>query len=69
MTGADLTSPNENISVPYGLVRTVEHYLGSIGILDYLDGFKTKGIPISSIVTAMCTHALMGNNSMSRCSD
>ena len=69
MTGADLPSPNENISVPYGLVRTVEHYLGSIGILDHLDTFKTKGIPISTIVTAMCTHTLMGNNSMSRCSD
>ena len=69
LTGADLPSPNENISVPFGLVRTVEHYLGSIGILDHLDTFKTKGIPISTIVTAMCTHTLMGNNSMSRCSD
>ena len=69
MTGADLPSPNENISVPFGLVRTVEHYLGSIGILDHLDTFKTKGIPISTIVTAMCTHTLMGNDSMRRCSD
>lgn len=41
----------------------------SIGILDHLDGFRIKGISISSIVTAMCTHTLMGNNSMSRCSD
>ena len=32
-TGADLSSPSENISVPYGLVRTVEHYLGSVGII------------------------------------
>ena len=69
LTGADLPSPNENISVPYGLVKTVEHYLGSIGILDYLDGLKSKGVPISTIAVSMCTHTLMGNNSMSRCSD
>ena len=60
-TGADLLRPSENISVPYDLVKTVEHYLGSISILDYIDGFKTKGVPISRIAVAMCTHALMGN--------
>ena len=68
-TGADLPSPNDNISVPYGLVRTVEHYLGSTGVLDFVDTFKQRGVPMSRILTAMCTHILMGSNSMSRCSD
>lgn len=29
MFGADLPGPNENVSTSYGLVRTVEHHLGS----------------------------------------
>lgn len=49
--------------------KVIEHYLGSVGIFDYLDTFKERGVPMRSIVTAMCTHILMGNNSMSRCSE
>jgi transposase len=51
------------------LVRTVEHYLGSAGILDFADTFKERGVPVSRIIVAMCTHILSGNNSMSRCSE
>ncbi len=51
------------------MVRTVEHYLGSTGVLDFVDTFKQRGVPMSRILTAMCTHILMGSNSMSRCSD
>jgi transposase len=68
-TGTELPSPNENISVPTGLVKTIEHYLGSAGVLDFVDTFKHRGVPMSRILTAMCTHILMGSNSMSRCSD
>ena len=68
-TGTDLPSPNENISVPIGLVKTVEHYLGSAGILDFVDTFKERGVPMRKIMVAMCTHILSGNNSMSRCSE
>ena len=68
-TRASVPSPNENISVPYGLVKAVEHYLGSIGILDYADSLKVKGVPLSRVVVAMSTHILMGSNSMKRCSD
>ena len=65
----DLPKPNENISVPVGLQKVVEHYLGSVGMFDFLDTFKARGVPMRSIVTAMCTHILMGSNSMSRCSE
>ena len=57
------------ISVPYGLARTVEYYLGSTGVLDLVDTFKERGVPLSKIILAMCTCILMGSNSMIRCSD
>lgn len=68
-TGTELPSSNDNISVPIGLVKTVEHYLGSAGILDFADTFKRRGVPMSRILVAMYTHILMGSNSMNRCSD
>lgn len=66
-TGTELPSPSDNISVPIGLVKTVEHYLGSAGILDFVETFKEKGVPMSRIVVAMCTYILQGNNSMKGC--
>jgi len=66
---ADEPIPNGNISIPYGLVRAVEHYLEKTGVLDLVDTFKAKGVPMRKIVTALCVHNLTGNNSMSDCSD
>ncbi len=60
---------NENISIPYGLVKTVEHYLDSAGVLELTDTLKERGVPMGRIVVAMCTYILIGNNSMTRCSD
>ena len=34
--------PNDNLSVPYGLIRTVRHYLEFVGILRYIRGLETK---------------------------
>ncbi len=68
-TGASVSIPNENILVAFGLIKTVEHYLGSIGILYYADSLKVKGVPLSSIVVAMSTYILMDSNSMCICSD
>ncbi|MDY4581101.1 MAG: macro domain-containing protein [Candidatus Methanarcanum hacksteinii] len=50
-TGTELPSPNDNISVPIGLVKTVEHYLGSTGILDF--------IPLKWVVLTRNKHSLM----------
>ena len=36
--------PNDNKSVPYGLIRTVHHYLEFIGLMDYIRGLKAKGV-------------------------
>ncbi len=68
-TWTELPSPNDNISVPMGLYKSVEHYLGSTGVLEYLDLLKAGGIPLSKILTAVCTHILMGCKSMNRCSE
>ena len=59
-TGTDLPSVNENISISYGLVKVVEHYLGYVGILDFVDAFKEKGVPMSRILVAMCTYTFKG---------
>lgn len=49
------------------MVKVVEHYLGSVGILDFVDAFKEKGVPMSRIVVDMCTYIFQGNNSMKGC--
>jgi len=67
--GTAVPLPNSNISIPYGLVRTIEEYLGSVGILDIAGMFKERGVPLCRIVVALCTCILMGSNSMQRCSD
>ena len=45
-TGATVPTPDEDASVAFGLVKTVDRYLGSIGILDFADSLKERGVPI-----------------------
>lgn len=61
-------SPNDNISVPYGLIRTVRHYLEFVGLLRYIRGLKTKGIKLDSIVLALAVFTMHASNSMNACS-
>ena len=68
-TGTEIPSPNDNISVPTGPVKTVEHYLGSTGVLDFVVGFKSRGVPMGRTLVAVRTHIPMGSNSMNRCSE
>jgi len=65
----DVPLPNENISISFGLAKTVEFYLGEAGVLDLADKFKGRGVRLSKIIVAVCTCMLMGSNSMQRCSD
>jgi transposase len=65
----DIPTPNGNISLPYGLVLMVEHYLGLTGVLDLIDGYKKKGVPMRTLVKVLCVHMLTGSNSMSGCAD
>lgn len=61
--------PNDNLSVPYGLIRTVRHYLEFVGILRYIRGLKTKGVRLVLIVVAMCTYTMYASNSMNACAE
>ena len=48
-------SINDNLSVPYGLIQTVRHYLEFVGVLSYIRGLKSKGVRLDLIVVALCT--------------
>ena len=61
--------PNDNLSVPYGLIRTVRHYLEFVGILRYIRGLKTKGVRLDLIVVALCTYTMYASNSMNACAE
>lgn len=59
--------PNENISVPHGLIRTVKHYLDFVGLLSYIRKLKTKGIKLDLIVVALAVFTMHSSNSMNAC--
>ena len=58
---------NDNLSVPYGLIRTVRHYLEFVGVLSYIRGLKTKGVRLDLIVVALCMYTMHISNSMNAC--
>ena len=64
----DALTPNENISLPYGLIRAIEHYLSITGVLDLLDTYKCKGVSLSKLVPPLRVHTLELCNFMSDCS-
>ena len=60
-------TPNDNISYPYGLIRTIRHYLKFIGLMDYLRRLKKTGVRLDLIVLALCAFSLHASNSMDAC--
>ena len=60
--------PNTNVSYPYGLIRTVRHYLDFIGLMRYLRSLKKKGVRLDLIVLALCAFTLYESNSIDACS-
>ena len=61
--------PNGNISLPFGLMRMAEVQMERLGITDFLDGLKVKGVPLSIVVGVMCVYQLNGGSSMNECGD
>lgn len=61
--------PNDNKSIPYGLVRTIRHTLEFIGLLRYIRGLKSKGTRLDLIVVALCTFTMHASNSMNACAE
>lgn len=62
-------STNDNKSLPYGLIRTVHHYLDFIGLLKYLRGLKKKGVPLDRMTVALCVFTMYVSNSIQGCAD
>ncbi len=60
-------SPNENISIPYGLIRTVRHYLEFVGVMRYIRGLKAKGIKLDCLILALAVFTMHSSNSMNAC--
>lgn len=61
-------APNSNVSYPYGLIRTIKHYLQLIGLTRYLKSLKRTGPRLDLIVVALCAYTLHATNSMDACS-
>jgi transposase len=65
-------NPNDNKTFPYGLLRTVRHYLEFIGLLRFVRGLKreTKTAPrLDLILVALIVYTLWEKNSMDACAD
>ena len=64
-------SPNDNITIPYGVIRTVKSWLEFIGMSRFLRSLKreTKSAPrLDLIVVALISYCLYSSNSMDACS-
>lgn len=61
--------PNDNLSIPYGLIRTIRHYLEFVGLLSYIRGLKSKGLRLDLMVVAMCTYTMYASNSLNACAE
>ena len=66
---ADVAIPNGNRSLPYGLMRMAEVQMRRLGISEFLDSLKIKGVPLSTVVGVMCVYQLNGGSSMNECGD
>ena len=62
-------STNDNLSVPYGLIRTVRHYLEFVGVLSYIRELRAKSVEFGLIVVALCTYTMHKSNSMNTCTE
>lgn len=63
--------PNDNRTFPYGLLRTVRHYLQFIGLLPFIRSLKreTRNAPrLDLILIALIVYTLNCDNSMDACS-
>ena len=56
-----------NKSLPYGIIRTVRACFRRLGLYEFLDGLKEKGVPLSYVVELMCVYQLNGGSSMNEC--
>ena len=61
--------PNRNISLSYGIFRTVRVMMRHLGLSRFLSGIKSRGVPLDYIVEAMCMYQLLEDSSMNACAE
>lgn len=54
------------ICVPLQVVRLVRSVFTRIGLRDFLNGFKSRGVPLGTVVEVMCIYNLCTDASMNR---
>lgn len=62
----DKENEGGRICVPFQIVRLVRSVFTRIGLRDYLNGLKTKGVPLGTVVEVMCIYNLCTDSSMNR---
>ena len=58
-----------NITVPIGLIDAVRAYFDSLGLSQYLDSLKKKGVGMASLTAILMSFALSEDNSMAACAE
>lgn len=56
-----------NKTLLYGIIRVVRVCFLRLGLYEFLDGLKEKGVPISYVVELKCVYQLNGGSSMNEC--
>lgn len=64
--GTEEESDEGRICVPLQVVRLVRSVFTRIGLRNYLNGIKDKGVPLGTVVEVMCIYNLCADSSMNR---
>ncbi|MFA6804878.1 MAG: hypothetical protein WCR17_02715 [Candidatus Methanomethylophilaceae archaeon] len=67
VTADGLQSSIDNICVPIGLIDAVQGYLEILGLSEYLNGLKSKGIGTGSLTAILISFGMSEDNSMKDC--
>ena len=56
-----------NKTLPFGIIAMVRAGFRRLGLYDYLDTLKQRGVPFSYVVELLCVYQLSGGSSMNEC--
>lgn len=56
-----------NKSLPYGIIHTVRACFRRLGLYEYPDRLKERGVPLIYVIELMCVYQLNGGSSMNEC--
>lgn len=59
--------PEGNKSLPYGVMAVVRAGFRRLGLYDFFDSLKERGVPLGFVIELMCIDHLSGGRSMNEC--